>query len=120
MKVLLSAVDVSAMLAAQWNLSPEDVSVSGIEELAVEIPASLLGLSTPSQPAKTTRKAASKKPDASTSSTKDKTPKERKVEDELAEMEEIANAVEDKKEETTEEKSDIDDFLDEDEDIDFN
>lgn len=113
MKVLLSAVDVSAMLAAQWNLSPEDVTVSGIEELAVEIPASLLGLSTPSQPAKTTRKAASKKPDAST---KDKTPKEKKVEDELAEMEEIANAVEDNKEE----KSDIDDFLDEDEDIDFN
>lgn len=117
MKVLLSAVDVSAMLAAQWNLSPEDVTVSGIEELAVEIPASLLGLSTPSQPAKTTRKAASKKPDAST---KDKTPKERKVEDELAEMEEIANAVEDNKEEESEEKSDIDDFLDEDEDIDFN
>lgn len=113
MKVLLSAADVSAMLAAQWNLTPDEVVISGVDEIAVEIPAALLGLSTPSEPAtKTTRKQAAKK---------QPTAKEKKVEDDLAEMAEIAEAVEDKKAESVESKdSDMDSFLDEDDDIDFN
>lgn len=116
MKVLLSAADVSAMLAAQWNLTADEVVISGVDEIAVEIPAALLGLSTPSEPAaKTTRKQAAKK---------QPTAKEKKVEDELAEMAEIAEAVEaveDKKAESVESKdSDMDSFLDEDEDLDFN
>lgn len=109
MKVLLSAADVSAMLAAQWNLTPDEVVISGVDEIAVEIPAALLGLSTPSEPAtKTTRKQTAKKPTA----------KETKVEAELAEMAEIAEAVEGKQAESKE--SDMDSFLDEDEDLDFN
>lgn len=109
MKVLLSAQDVSAMLAAQWGLPVDEVSVAGIDEIAVEIPAALLGLPI-SEP---TTATATRKTTKKTTTTKS-TPKQKKVEEELDELAEIEEAVEDKKVEAKD-----DDFLDEDEDIDF-
>lgn len=115
MKVILSSVDVACMLAAQWSLAPETVVIHGIDELTVEIPASLLGLTEPQQQAPKPRK-----PRATTTTTTANTPsrkeaKDQAIADDLKELEEALVPETTQEEPAPEEKDSLEQFMDDEE-----
>lgn len=119
MKVILSAIDVASMLAAQWNLNPEDVVLHNLEEVTIEIPATLLGLSEPQQQQqqqpKQQRKPRAATAAAATAAPSRKAAKEANLEEELKELEDTLNPEPEVTEDEPTTKDSLEQFMDDDE-----
>lgn len=112
MKVILSAIDVASMLAAQWNLNPEDVVLHNLEEVTIEIPATLLGLSEPQQQ----QPKQQRKPRATAAAAPSrKAAKEANLEEELKELEDTLNPEPEVTEDEPTTKDSLEQFMDDDE-----